>query len=58
VRQGMMLHTIRRFWLYKDKFKNFKIYCEQGLGRQHFYCKQIIKAADICLRLIKSGFKI
>jgi len=58
VRQGIMLHTIRRFRLYKDKFKDFKAYCEQGLGRQHFYCKQIIKAASICLRLIKSGFKI
>jgi hypothetical protein len=58
VRQGIMLHTIRRFRLYKDKFKNFKTYCEQGLGRQHFYCKQIIKAADICLRLIKAGFEI
>ena len=58
VRQGIMLHTIRRFRLYKDKFKDFKTYCEKGLGRQHFYCKQIIKAADICLRLIKSGFEI
>jgi len=58
VRLGIMLHTIRRFRLYKEKFKDFKIYCEQGLGRQHFYCKQIIKATDICLRLIKSGFKI
>jgi hypothetical protein len=58
VRQGIMLHTIRRYRLYKDKFKNFKTYCEQGLGRQHFYCKQIIKAADICLRLIKAGFEI
>jgi hypothetical protein len=58
VRQGIMLHTIRRFRLYKDKFKDFKTYCEHGLGRQHFYCKQIIKAADICLRLIKSGFKV
>jgi hypothetical protein len=58
VRQGIMLHTIRRFRLYKDKFKDFKTYCEKGLGRQHFYCKQIIKAADICLRLIKSGFEV
>ena len=58
VRQGIMLHTIRRYRLYKDKFKDFKTYCEQGLGRQHFYCKQIIKAADICLRLIKAGFQI
>ena len=58
VRQGVMLAAIRRYRLYKDKFKDFKTYCEQGLGRQHFYCKQIIKAADICLRLIKAGFKI
>ncbi|MEG4841274.1 hypothetical protein [Microcoleus sp. B9-D4] len=58
VRQGIMLDTIRRYRLYKDKFKDFKTYCEQGLGRQHFYCKQIIKAADICLRLIKAGFQI
>jgi hypothetical protein len=58
VRQGIMLHTIRRYRLYKERFKDFKAYCEQGLGRQHFYCKQIIKAASICLRLIKSGFKI
>jgi hypothetical protein len=58
VRQGIMLHTIRRFRLYKDKFKDFKTYCEKGLGRQHFYCKQTIKAADICLRLIKAGFQI
>lgn len=58
VRQGIMLHAIRRYRLYKDKFKDFKTYCEQGLGRQHFYCKQIIKAASICLRLIKSGFQI
>ncbi len=28
VRPGIMLHTIRRFRLYKDKFKDFKIYCE------------------------------
>lgn len=58
VRQGIMLHAIRRYRLYKDKFESFKTYCEQGLGRQHFYCKQIIKATEICLRLIKSGFKI
>jgi hypothetical protein len=58
VRQGIMLHTIRRFRLYKGKYKDFKAYCEQELGRAHFYCKQIIKAADICLRLIKAGFKI
>ena len=58
VRQGIMLDAIRRLRLYKDQFKTFKIYCEQALGRQYFYCTQIIKAAGICLRLIKAGFEI
>ncbi|MBD1810712.1 hypothetical protein NDA07_12260 [Microcoleus vaginatus DQ-U2] len=58
VRQGIMLDAIRKLRLYKDKFKTFKSYCEQALGRQYFYCTQIIKAASICLRLIKAGFEI
>ena len=33
VRQGIMLHIIHRFRLYKDKFKDFKTYWEKGLGR-------------------------
>jgi hypothetical protein len=53
-----MLDAIRRLRLYKDLFKTFKNYCEQALGRQYFYCTQIIKAAGICLRLIKAGFEI
>ena len=31
VRQGIRLHIIHRFRLYKDKFKDFKTYCEKGL---------------------------
>jgi hypothetical protein len=58
VRQGIMLDAIQRLRLYKDKFKDFKTYCEKALSRQHFYCQQIIKAAGICLRLIKAGFEI
>lgn len=58
VRQGIMLDAIRRLRLYKDQFKTFKNYCEKALGRQYFYCTQIIKAAGICLRLIKAGFEI
>ncbi|WP_293132916.1 hypothetical protein [Microcoleus sp. bin38.metabat.b11b12b14.051] len=58
VRQGIMLDVIRKLRLYKDKFKTFKSYCEQALGRQYFYCTQIIKSAAICLRLIKAGFEI
>ncbi|MEG4996164.1 MULTISPECIES: hypothetical protein [unclassified Microcoleus] len=58
VRQGIMLDAIRKLRLYKHKFKTFKSYCEQALGRQYFYCTQIIKSAGICLRLIKAGFEI
>ncbi|MEG4283062.1 hypothetical protein QUB68_08035 [Microcoleus sp. A006_D1] len=58
VRQGIMLDAIRKLRLYKGKFKTFKSYCEQALGRQYFYCTQIIKSAGICLRLIKAGFEI
>lgn len=58
VRQGIMLDAIRKLRLYKGKFKTFKNYCEQALGRQYFYCTQIIKSAGICLRLIKAGFEI
>ncbi|MBE9096506.1 hypothetical protein [Tychonema sp. LEGE 07203] len=58
VRQGIMLDAIRKLRLYKDKFTTFKNYCEQALGRQYFYCTQIIKSAGICLRLIKAGFEI
>ena len=58
VRQGIMLDAIRRLRLYKNQFKTFKNYCEKALGRQYFYCTQIIKAAGICLRLIKAGFEI
>ncbi|MEG3878254.1 hypothetical protein QT972_12805 [Microcoleus sp. herbarium7] len=58
VRQGIMLDAIRKLRLYKNKFKTFKSYCEQALGRQYFYCTQIIKSAGICLRLIKAGFEV
>ena len=58
VRQGIMLDAVRRYRLYKRQFRDFAEYCKLGLGRSPFYCKRIIEAAQICLRLIKAKFRI
>jgi hypothetical protein len=58
VRQGIMLHTVRRYRLYKQQYRDFAEYCKLALGRSHCYCKKIIQAAQVCLQLIKSNFKI
>ena len=58
VRQGVMLDAVRRYRLYKRQYRDFADYCKNALGRSPFYCKRIIEAAQICLRLIKAKFKI
>lgn len=58
VRQGIMLDAVRRYRLYKRHYRDFAEYCKLALGRSPFYCKKIIQAAQICLALIKSQFKI
>jgi hypothetical protein len=58
VRQGIMLEAVCRYRLYKRSYRDFAEYCKLALGRSPFYCKRIIQAAQICLRLIKSKFKI
>jgi predicted DNA binding CopG/RHH family protein len=58
VRQGIMLDAVRRYRLYKRQYRNFAEYCKNALGRSPYYCRRIIDAAQICLRLIKSEFKI
>lgn len=58
VRQGIMLDAVRRYRLYKRQYRDFAEYCKLALGRSHYYCKRIIEAAQICLRLIKSKFRI
>ena len=58
VRQGIMLDAVRRYRLYKRSYRDFADYCKNALGRSPFYCKRIIQAAQICLQLIKSKFKI
>ena len=56
VRQGIMLHTVRRYRLYKQQYKDFAEYCKLAIGRSHYYCKKIIQASQVCLELIKSKF--
>ncbi len=58
VRQGIMLDVVRRYRLYKRQYRDFAEYCKLALGRSPFYCKRIIQAAEICLRLIRAKFKI
>ena len=58
VRQGIMLDAVRRYRLYKRQYRDFAEYCKLALGRSPFYCKRIIQAAEICLRLINAKFKI
>jgi hypothetical protein len=58
VRQGVMLAAVRRYRLYKRQYRGFAEYCKLALGRSPYYCKRIIDAAQVCLRLIKSKFKI
>jgi len=58
VRQGIMLDAVRRYRLYKRHYRDFAEYCKLALGRSPFYCKRIIQAAQICLELIKSKFRI
>ncbi|MEG4037748.1 hypothetical protein QUA03_28555 [Microcoleus sp. S36b_A4] len=52
-----MLDAVCRYRLYKSQYQDFAEYCKLALGRSHFYCKKIIQAAHICLRLIKANFK-
>ncbi len=58
VRQGIMLDAVRHYRLYKRQYRDFAEYCKLGLGRSPYYCKRIIEAAQICLRLIRAKFRI
>lgn len=57
-RQGVMLRAVRRYRLYLPQYRDFAEYCKLALGRSHFYCKRIIQAAEVCLELIKSKFRV
>jgi hypothetical protein len=49
---------VRRYRLYKRQYRDFSEYCKLALGRSPYYCKRIIEAAQVCLALIKSKFRI
>ena len=53
-----MLDAVRRYRLYKRSYCDFAEYCKNALGRSPYYCTKIIQAAQVCLQLIKSKFKI
>jgi hypothetical protein len=57
-KQGIMLQVVRRYRLYKAKYKDFTEYCERELGRSAAYCRKIIDAAEVALALIRDGFEI
>ncbi len=57
-KQGVMLHSVRRYRLYKSKYKDFSEYCDKELGRSANYCRKIIEAAEVTLTLIRNGFEI
>jgi hypothetical protein len=57
-KQGIMLQTVRRYRLYKAKYKDFAEYCDKELGRSAHYCRKIIEAAEVTLALIRNGFEI
>jgi hypothetical protein len=56
-KQGIMLQVVRRFRLYKAKYKDFTEYCERELGRSAAYCRKIIDAAEVTVALISHGFE-
>lgn len=59
VETGLYLELIKRhWWVYKRKFKNFNDYCQKLIGRGSWYANALIKAAKVCLILIKEGFTI
>jgi hypothetical protein len=53
-----MIDAVRRYRLYKRQYRDFAEYCKLGLGRSPYYCTKIIQAAQVCLQLIKSKFRI
>ena len=53
-----MLDAVRRYRLYKRQYRDFAEYCKLALGRSPYYCTKIIQAAQVCLQLIKSKFRI
>lgn len=56
---GIWLNKIR-LWkhLWQRKAKSFHLFCQQLIGKGSWYASRLIKAAKVCLALIKQGFKV
>lgn len=56
---GIWLDRLRQWkHLWQRKAKTFNLFCQQLIGRGSWYASQIIKAAKVCLELIKQDFKV
>lgn len=59
VRVGLIAAKVKlyRVWEHsQQKFKDFKDYCEKGLGKSRWYVNRMIEAARVTLELMKAGF--
>jgi hypothetical protein len=59
VRVGLIAAKVKlyRTWRHaSQKFKDFKDYCEKGLGKSRWYVNRMIEAARVTLELMKAGF--
>jgi len=59
VKVGLVAQRVRfyRLWRHaQENFKNFKEYCEKGLGKSYWVIKKIIEAARVTLELAQAGF--
>ena len=56
---GIWLNKIR-YWkhLWQRKAKKFSDFCQQLIGKGSWYASRLIKAAKVCLALVKQGFKL
>ena len=57
VRVGLVAHRMQYLKLWKGKFKNFREYCENALGKKCFQIKNLIRASEVMLTLAREGFK-
>lgn len=58
VRVGIMAHKMQYLKLWRNKFANFREYCEKGLGKKYFQIRDYIRAAKVVLLLASHGFEI
>ncbi|AFZ52920.1 hypothetical protein CSQ80_06480 [Cyanobacterium aponinum IPPAS B-1201] len=58
IKLGVQLYQVKYYRLYKNKYKSFKDYCEQGVYYPVWRANQVIASAGVAIKLIKAGFNI